>query len=115
MQAKSLELGDVLAQIKERVAIYRQHFEELEQAKLDVTNVRHHWLDPIRRHGTLTDPDLVKAIQELDAQQRQERLSCWKDVSNLRQQVPEHWRQYLAAAQQYRLIEPEVAEVRTGE
>lgn len=105
LRSHTFELGDVLEQIRERVAIYRQHFDELEQAKLDVKNVRHRWTDPLGRLGAVADPDLVSALHDLDAQQRQERLSCWKDVSSLRQQVPEHWRQYLGAVRQYTLLD----------
>lgn len=101
----TLELGDVLDQIKERVAIYRQHFDELEQAKLDTKNVRHRWTDPIGRLGEVADPDLVSALQDIDAQQRQERLSCWKDLAALRQSVPEHWRLYLATVRQHSLLD----------
>lgn len=115
LQAQTLELSDVLEQIKQRLDIYQKHFDELEQAKLDVTNVRHHWLDPIRRNGVATDPDLVSAIEDFNAQQRQERLSCWKDLSSLRQQVPEHWRQYLNAARQYHLIDAQELGGRSNE
>lgn len=101
----TLELGDVLDQIRERVAIYRQHFAELEQAKLDTKNVRHRWTDPIGRLGEVADPDLVSALQDIDAQQRQERLACWKDLASLRQSVPEHWRQYLATVRQHSLLD----------
>lgn len=100
LDTQTLGLSDLLTQIRERVEIYQQHFYELEQAKLDLKNVRHRWTDPIARHGEFSDPELVSDLQEIDAQQRQERLSCWKDVAGLRQLVPEHWRQYLAAMRQ---------------
>ncbi|MFN3166391.1 MAG: hypothetical protein ACE37H_04930 [Phycisphaeraceae bacterium] len=115
LQTHTFELGDVLEQIKERVAIYRQHFDELEQAKVDTTNVRRRWTDPLDRFGTIADPDLTRALQDIDAQQRQERLSCWKDLSNLRQRVPEHWRQYLAVAQHYQILGSSSAGVQKDE
>lgn len=103
LNVNTLGLCDVLEQIKERITLYRRHFDELEHAKLDVRNVRKRWTDPMDKIGNLPDPDLVSAIHELESQQRNERLSCWKDLSSLRQQLPEQWQQYLGAVRLYTL------------
>jgi hypothetical protein len=100
----SFALGDVLRQIRDRLTIYHRHLEELEQAKMQFRTVRKQWLDPQDRFGHLPDPEGVTVLQGIDAQQRAERLSAWKDISTLRQRLPEHWQGYLSACRQYNLL-----------
>lgn len=100
----SFALGDVLRQIRDRLVIYHRHLDELEQAKMQFRTVRKQWLDPQDRFGHLPDPEGVTVLQGIDAQQRAERLSAWKDLSALRQRLPEHWQGYLSAWRQYELI-----------
>ena len=106
IQVQSLALDDVLRQIKERITLYHQHVDELEHAKVAVRNVRRRWTDPMDKIGEVPDPELVSEIHNLESQQRQERLSAWKDLSSLRQQVPEHWQQYLGAQRQQSCLPP---------
>ena len=89
-----LGLDDIVAQIRQRWKLYEQNMLEIEWGKCYAFNelARQSW--PASADQYYTYP---KRMQELHGEQRQERLAAWKDVSRLRQLLPETAQQYLSA------------------
>ena len=92
-QTSWLSLDDALSQIRRRTSIYEQNMLELEWAKCYAFNELAH-------HGWPATPEQYaiynRRLQDLHADQRAERIALWKDVSNLRQALPESIQQYLS-------------------
>jgi len=98
-----MSLDDAIRQIRRRYAIYEQHTYEMQQGELTVRNAaRNCWRPPgwLPEH----DPEVAPILRELELQQRQERVSLWRDVSNLRQAVPSAVRDYLDAVRTMGLL-----------
>ena len=97
--AEGLSLDDVLSQIHQRTAIYRQNMLELEWAKCYAFNELAHqgWPATAEQYATYN-----RRIQDLHADQRAERIAFWKDVSDLRRALPESVQQFLST---YRKLE----------
>ncbi len=98
-QTSRLGLDDVIGQIRQRYEIYEQNVYQIELAKCAAINAIYH-------HEAYCGPGSAnsrqhyakhKAIQDLYEQQRTERTTLWKDVSQLRTALPESAQQYLTA------------------
>ena len=93
-----LGLDDVIAQVRRREEVYLQNLYEIELAKCDAINAlfmweaQYGWPACAREHYVLG-----KRLQVLYADQRAERVSAWRDISRLRNALPEAAQQYLAA------------------
>jgi hypothetical protein len=93
-----LALDDGVGQIRRRYEIYLVNFQEIEQAKCDAINdlfaweVQNSWPASSEQQYILT-----KRLQALYADQRGERVAAWRDISRLRQTLPETAQQYLSA------------------
>jgi len=100
-----LGLDDIISQVRHRYEVYHQNMYELELAKSAATNSLYaHWA----YHGL---PDAKqfysrhKRIQELYQEQREERLSLWKDISRLRLELPESAQNYVSAHRKLQALE----------
>ena len=85
------------AEVRKRYEIYERNLYEIELGKCAATNSLYaHWAyhgPPSARHFYSRH----KRLQELYEQERDERTSLWKDVSRLRQALPESAQAYLSS------------------
>lgn len=94
-----LGLDDVIGQIRHRYELYENNFYEIQLAKCAATNAIYHH-EAYRGPGSADSRQHYakhKAIQDLYAQEREERVNLWRDVSKLRLLLPESAQSYLAA------------------
>lgn len=100
-----LGLDDIISQIRRRYEIYEQNLYELELGKCAATNALYaHWAyqgPPNARQFYSRH----KRLQELYEQERDERTRLWKDVSRLRQALPESAQAYLSSHRKLRALE----------
>jgi len=96
-----LGLEDVIGQIRQRQSIYEKNMNEIEWSKCYAFN-------ELARGGWPATPEQYctynKRLQELHMDQRKERISFWKDVSRLRQSLPESAQQYLSAFRKIEIL-----------
>ena len=94
-----LGLDDAIHQIRHRYELYEQNIEMIEQNKCNSMNVFFAHYDKVKPM-TVDDRiyySLNKNIQRLYAQQMDERVNLWRDVSRIRQSLPESAQLYLSA------------------
>jgi hypothetical protein len=102
-------LDDIISQVRRRYEIYRRHVHEIQKgvcyALSTIYEVQAYRggvpANGKERYG------LAKQLQELYQLEREERVSCWKDVSRLRQQLPETAQQYLSAHRKVSILNDE--------
>jgi len=104
LSVESFAVGDLVDRIRERVLLYRQHMDELQQSGLNAVAVRRDWRNPLDNHPYLGDPDLLQEIQRIDSEKRSERLTLWRDMNELRTKLPEQWLSYLTGYRRYALF-----------
>lgn len=100
-----LGLDDALAQIRVRLDLYHRNLNAILYATAAATNAAHDWY---ARRGPLEArqiDNLYKTLQGLYAEERQERVRLWQDLSRLRQLVPELARQYLSSNRKVALLD----------
>lgn len=98
-------LTDVIEQIRERVELYYRNLRGIAYATVSATNAIHTWK---AERGWPSDrqlDNLHKTLQGLYEQERSERISLWRDLSRIRQTVPEWAQQYLASVRKIDLLE----------
>ena len=98
-------LDDVIGQIRKRHELYQKNIYDIELAKCDAINV---FLIQEARYGVATGRtyySLNKNLQDLYRQQRDERVTLWKDISLLRQSSPEAAQKYLTAYRKVSVLE----------
>ncbi len=105
-EAGWLGLDDAIYQVRQRYAIYTHNFYELELAKCAATNALHAWEAERGQPSDRQLDNLQSLLQNLYLQQRQERVSLWRDVSRLRQAVPAWAQQYTSAVRKAELLAP---------
>ncbi|MCO6438582.1 MAG: hypothetical protein J5J06_15935 [Phycisphaerae bacterium] len=96
-----LGLDDILTQVRHRRHIYEKNMTDIEWAKCYAFN------ELVRGGGTPSDERYgvyKRRLQDLHAEQRAERAALWRDVSRLRQQLPESAQQYLSASRKLDII-----------
>jgi len=97
-----MALDDVLTQIKDREEIYRKNMNEITWAQCYAFN-------ELARHGRpATEEAYVlyeRRMQDLRAEQRAERTHFWRDVSRIRERLPESAQQYLSAFRKLQILE----------
>ena len=98
-------LDDVIGQIRSRHELYQKNIYELELAKCAVIN-------SLYRHEAYHGPadsrveySVGKRLDELYADQREERMNLWRDISKLRLILPENAQQYLSAYRKVSILE----------
>lgn len=98
-----LGLDDVVHQIRSRYGLYELNIYELNQSVCEANNSIHRQVaDQGHPADNRQQYSAQKQIQKLYEQQRDERINLWRDVSRLKQVLPEHAQQYLAS---YRKLE----------
>lgn len=87
-----LGLDDTIAQLRHRQTMYEQHMKELQWAECYAFNdlARDGWPATVEQYQLY-----ARRLHDLKSEQRMERVSFWRDVSRLRQQLPESAQQYL--------------------
>ena len=100
-----LGLDDVIGQIRNRQELYHKNIYELELAKCAVIN-------SLYKHEAYHGPSdsrveysVGKRLDELYADQREERMNLWRDISKLRLILPENAQQYLSAYRKVSILE----------
>ena len=94
-----LGLDDAIGQIRKRYEIYQQNIYELLLSQCSSINTFLKHYDRVRPD----QPDdrlyysLNKNLQRLYAQEREERINLWRDISRIRQALPESAQRYLSA------------------
>jgi len=101
-----LGLDDVIQQVQRRIEIYERNIYEIELAQCSATNSLFAWE---AQYSWPASPQqqyiLGKRLQELYADRRRERIMLWKDVSRLRQELPESAQRYLSAYRKIQILE----------
>lgn len=101
-----LGLDDVIAQVRQRYDVFQQNIYEIENAKCDAINALFAWE---ARYGWPANAKqeyiLGKRLQALYADQRKERVAAWRDISRLRQTLPETAQNYLSAFRKLTVLE----------
>ena len=89
-----LGLEDVIGQIRQRREIYQQNMTGIEWGKCYAFNemAKGGWPATSQQEEAY-----AKSLQDLHAQQRNERVAYWRDISRLKQILPESAQQYLSA------------------
>jgi hypothetical protein len=104
-----LGLDDAIGQIRKRYEIYQQNIYELLLSQCSAINTFLKHCDRIRPD----QPDdrlyysLNKNLQRLYSQEREERIDLWRDISRIRQSLPESAQRYLSAFRKSTLMDEE--------
>lgn len=97
-----MALDDVLGQIKQREEIYKKNMLDIQWAQCYAFN-------ELARNGPpATDEAYAlyeKRMQDLRAEQRAERTMLWRDVSRIRERLPESAQQYLSAFRKLQILD----------
>lgn len=105
MHSAWLLLEDTIHQVRQRIDMYSRNMYELKLAQCAAQNdlfafeARYGWPAPTEQHYVLG-----KRLQRLYSEQRSERLALWKDVSRLRQTVPESVQHYLSTFRKIEIL-----------
>lgn len=100
-----LGLDDAIAQIRSRYALYEENMNGILYATAAATNALHKWRAERGEPSEKQLDNLQKNLQSLYAQERQERVSLWQDISRLRVTLPEAAQGYLAAQRKLTLLD----------
>ena len=106
-----LGLDDVIGQIRQRHEIYERHLYQIELGKCAAMNSLY---TAEAYQGPADSKQFYsrhKRLQELYEQERDERVSLWKDVSRLRQTLPESAQAYLGARRRVEALENTTGEL----
>ncbi len=105
-----LGLDDVISQVRERHEIYERNLCQIELSKCAAANA-------IYQHEAYVGPPdskqmekKHKAIQGLYEQQQNERTSLWKDISRLKNMIPESAQSYLTAHRRQAILRQELGD-----
>lgn len=102
-----LGLDDVITQIRQRYVVWQRNVDDIETAKLAAINALHDWEAEWGRADPQQLSALHTTLQRLYQQERDERGSLWRDVSRLKQALPESAQQYLSAYRKVSLLKSE--------
>lgn len=106
-QTSWLGLDDTIRQIRQRYQVYERNLYEIELAKCSAINTQFSVVAD--RGGIPSDSResyrLNKALQKLYERQLDERVDLWKDISRLKQALPEVAQLYLGAYRKLSLLE----------
>ena len=105
-QTSWLGLEDTIRQVRNRSELYHRNMYELHQGVCEADNAI---FRQVAAQGAPADNrqqySATKLTQELYEQMRLERVSLWKDVSRLKQFLPEAAQNYLAAYRKVAILE----------
>jgi len=105
-----LALNDIIDQVKDRYRIYQQNINGIEVSKCSAINS---FYSHEAYHGPVDSKieySINKRLDKLYNEQREERVNLWRDVSKLRQQLPETAQQYLSAYRKVSILEDKYKE-----
>lgn len=97
-----LGLDDVLTQVRQRQEIYKQNMLDLQWSECYAFN------ELARGGWPATQEQYViydRRMQDLRADKRAERVSLWRDVSRIRDRIPESAQQYLSTLRKIELLD----------
>ncbi|HNQ22558.1 MAG TPA: hypothetical protein PKK06_05630 [Phycisphaerae bacterium] len=100
-----LGLDDAISQIRARYEIYEQNKRDILYATASATNALHTWK---AERGWPSDrqlDNLQRSLQNLYAQEREERVTLWRDVARIRAELPEAAQTYLTAHRKLQLLD----------
>lgn len=96
-----MALDDVLGQVRQRYDIYKKNM-------LDILWSQCYAFNELAHHGPPAVEDAYaiyeKRMNELRAEQRAERTMLWRDVSRIRERLPESAQQYLSAFRKLQIL-----------
>jgi len=104
LHADWLNVDDTILQIQQRHSIYEQNVRELEQSRLSALNLMHSFPKFLERVSPTDYQGVRRMLDDIDGQHRQERIQFWRDVSRLRQTLPETVQEYLSAYRKMQLL-----------
>jgi len=107
-----LGLDDAIRQIRTRYTLYTRNMHGILYATAAALNALHTWKAEGWYHYSerqLTNQH--RTLQDLYAQERQERISLWRDLARVRATLPEVVQQYLAAHRKLSLLDDVEGEV----
>lgn len=99
-----LGLDDLIGQIQQRYEVYQRNIYDLELSKCAAINSIHQheaWHGPT---NSKVEYSVNKRLDRLYSEQREERVNLWRDVSRLRQLLPESAQLYLSAYRKISLL-----------
>ena len=97
-QTSWLSLDDAIQQIRQRYEVYSRNVYEIERGKCYAINDLFSWETATAQPASAEQHIILgKRLEGLYAQQRQERIAFWKDVSRLKQTLPDSVQRYLSA------------------
>jgi len=106
-----LSLEDVIQQVRHRAEIYSQNMYEIEEGKCYAMNDLYEWEAEMGTTAGYRQREILgKRLQGLYSDQRTERVSFWKDVSNLKQALPESVQNYLSSFRKIELLKDPVGD-----
>ena len=102
-----LGLDDAINQIQKRYEIYDKNIEMIELNKCNTMNVFLSHYDKVKpmQVDDRIYYSLNKNIQRLYAQQMDERVNLWRDISRIKQSLPESAQLYLVAVRKTSVLE----------
>ena len=97
-----MALDDVLGQIRDRYDIYKRNMLDIQWSQCYAFNemARGGWPPSEEQHALYE-----RRMQDLRSEQRDERITFWRDVSRIRERIPESAQQYLSAFRKIELLD----------
>jgi hypothetical protein len=100
-----LGLDDAIRQIRARYELYAQNMNGILYSTAAATNALHTWKAERGWYNERQVDNQHKTLQNLYAQEREERISLWRDIARVRATLPEVVQQYLAAHRKLVLLD----------
>ncbi len=96
-----LGLEDVIGQVRQRREVYQKNMTDIEWGKCYAFNelAKGGWPPSSDQESTY-----AQRLQDLHGQQRNERVAYWRDISRIKQTLPESVQQYLSAFRKTELL-----------
>ena len=92
-----LGLDDVIHQVRHRVELYQRNSYDIEQAKCEAMNNLYEHEAYIGPADSRVRYAVSKRVNDLYSEQREQRVNLWRDISKLKQLLPEHAQSYLSS------------------
>jgi hypothetical protein len=100
-----LGLDDAIRQIRARYELYSRNMNGILYSSAAATNALHTWKAERGWYNERQLDNQQKTLQNLYAQEREERISLWRDIARVRATLPEVVQQYLAAHRKLSLLD----------
>jgi hypothetical protein len=100
-----LGLDDAIRQIRARYELYARNMNGILYSTAAASNALHTWKAERGWYSERQLDNQHKTLQNLYAQEREERVSLWRDIARVRATLPEVVQQYLAAHRKLSLLD----------